>query len=118
GARGGRPPLPEPPLCLGRWGRLRRIPSGLGRRLENSGRGTHTAGGALPYGRPWSPRLASLLGCRKRSLGTAAHPADGQLVRRPQRAEEGLQLGVRARGRPGIGVQRVAAPLPPARVLG
>src|SRR5207248_8460621 len=28
-ASGGRPPLPEPPSCRGRRGRLRRLPSGL-----------------------------------------------------------------------------------------
>src|SRR5262249_6026428 len=43
-ARGGRPPLPEPPLCLGPGGRLRRIPSGLSGASSASGSRTHTLG--------------------------------------------------------------------------
>src|SRR5262245_45224175 len=41
-ARGGRPPLPEPPRCLGHWGRLRRIPSGLRATPGVQGRRTHS----------------------------------------------------------------------------
>src|SRR5258708_33084233 len=44
GARGGGPPLPEPPLLLGRLGRLRRIASRLGAGLPVLGSRAHTLG--------------------------------------------------------------------------
>src|SRR5215472_11513555 len=37
-ARGGRPPLPESPLCPGRWGRLRRIAPRLTPRSGDPGK--------------------------------------------------------------------------------
>jgi len=52
GARGGRPPLPEPPLYSGRLGRLRRVASRLNATPAISGRPTHTPGEALAYGNP------------------------------------------------------------------
>src|SRR2546430_586449 len=45
-ARGGGPPLPELPLCPGRWRRLRRIATRLKSASAVSGRSTHTQGGA------------------------------------------------------------------------
>src|SRR5215472_6052298 len=49
-ARGGRPPLPELPLCSGCSGRLRRLPPGPGVMPAIPGRRTHTRGGAHAYG--------------------------------------------------------------------
>src|SRR5262249_35792142 len=63
-ASGGRPPLPEPPLYLGRLGHLRCSPSGLHAASVIQGRSTHTLGpspclrhpGVLPDGEEGASR--------------------------------------------------------------
>src|ERR1041385_4836127 len=46
-------PLPEPPYCSGRSGRLRRIASRLKSASGSRGRSTHMLGEAVAYCHPW-----------------------------------------------------------------
>src|SRR5258708_4809141 len=91
-ARGGGPALPEPPLCPGRWGRLRRIASRLGAALGASGSRTHTLGRS-----PCLPRRRQ----SRRGPNTSARPQGGEDLARAVR-EDGVRPAGASPGHRGL----------------